>query len=91
MLGDDATLDFIGSFLPLGGIQSPSILQTLHYALALRGPLSVACDIANMVPEHQWLLSYPISSMPTCYKGIQTAVLKILSLMNLPPLTCVFL
>jgi len=66
--------------LPLGGIKSPSVLQTLHDALALRGPLSVACDIANRLPERQWLLSYPLSSTPSCYKGIQTAVLKILSI-----------
>ena len=57
----------------------PSILQSLHDALALRGPLSVASDIANRVPEHQWILSYPLSSMPSSSKGIQSALLRILS------------
>ena len=77
---DDATLVSIGNILPQGGIDSPSILQSLHDALAFRGPPRVASDIANRAPEHQWLLSYPFSSMPSCYKGTRLAVRKILSI-----------
>ena len=55
-------------------------LQSLHDARALRGPLEGICDIANRVQEHQWILSYLISSMPSSYKGIQIAVLKILAI-----------
>ena len=77
LLSDDASLDSFGNILPQGGIDSPSILQSLHDALALRGPLSVAPDIANRVPEHQWILSYPLSSVPSNSKGIQSPLLEI--------------
>jgi len=79
-LGDQATLDSLCFILPHGGIKSPCILQSLHDALAFRGPLDGICDIAIKVPEHQWIITYPISPMPSCHKGIQTAILKILSL-----------
>ena len=79
-LGDFAALDSLGNCLPHGGIQSPCILQSLHDALALRGPLSGICEIANRVPEHQWIIAYHVSPMPSCYKGIQATVLKILSI-----------
>ena len=47
---------------------------------ALRGRLNSIREIADRVPEHRWLLNYPVSSMPSCYEGIQSAVLKILSI-----------
>jgi len=78
--GSSAALSSFSSVLPHGGIESTCILQSLHDALALQGPLNGIIAIAERVPEHRWLIDYPISSMPSCYKGIQTAVLKILSL-----------
>ena len=75
-----ATLDSFGHILPHGGVQSTCILQSLHDALALRGPLNDICEIVSRVQKHQRIMSYPISSMPSCYKGIQTAVMKILSI-----------
>ena len=80
LLADEAPLLSLGSCLPQGSIDSPSILQCLHDALALRGPLSPGSAIAIRIPEHQWTLSYPHSSLPTGSKGIQSALLKILSI-----------
>jgi hypothetical protein len=77
---DSAALSSFGLVLPHGGIDTTCILQTLHDALALQGPLNSIREIANRLQEHQWLLSYPVTPMPSCYKGIQTAVLKILSI-----------
>ena len=77
---DSAALNSFGLVLPHGGIDITCILQTLHDALALRGPLNSIREIADRVPEHNWPLSYPVSPMPSCYKGIQSAVLKILSI-----------
>lgn len=79
-VGDSAARDSFGLVLPDGGIESTCILQSLHDALALRGPLNSIREIADRVPEHAWLLSYPVSPMPSCYKGIQSASCKILSL-----------
>ena len=80
LLGDSVSLAaFACNVLPQGGIDSTCILQTLHDALALRGPLNGIFAIANRVPEHQWILTFPVSTMPPIYRGIQTAVLKILS------------
>ena len=66
--------------MPHGGIESTCIIQSLHDALASRGPLNSIREIADRVPEHSWLMSYPVSPMPSCYEGIQSAVCKILSL-----------
>ena len=74
LLSDDASLVSFGNILLQGGIDSPSILRSLHDALALREPLNVASDIANRVPEHQWFLSYSRSSIPSSSNGIQSAV-----------------
>ena len=52
-LGDHTTLDSIGNILPLGGILSPCMLQSLHDALTLRGPFNGIREIANGAPEHQ--------------------------------------
>ena len=60
-LGDNAALSSIGNILPHGGIDSMCILQSLHEALALEGPLNSIFAIADRVPEHRWLLDYPIS------------------------------
>ena len=79
-LGDNAALSSIGNILPRGGIDSMCILQSLHEALALEGPLNSIFAIIDKVPGHRWLLDFVFSTMPFCYKGIQTAVLKILSL-----------
>jgi len=76
----EAALSSFGLVLPHEGIDSKCILQSLHEALALEGPLNSIFAITEKVPEHKWLLEYPISPMPSCYKGIQTAVLKILSI-----------
>ena len=73
MLADEAPLLSLGNCLPLGSIDSPSILQCLHDALALRGPLWPASAIANRFPKHQWILSYPHSSLPSGSKGTQSA------------------
>ena len=48
MLADEAPLLSLGSCLPQGIIDYPSILQCLHDALALRAPLSPI-----RFPEHQ--------------------------------------
>ena len=66
--------------MPHGGIDTTCILQTLHDALALKGPLNSIIAIADRVPEHNWIINNPISPMPACYKGIQSAVLKIFSI-----------
>ena len=78
--GSRAALSSFSSALPHGGIESTCLLQSLHDALALQGPLLGIFAIAEKVPEHRWLIGYPISTMPSRYKGIQTAVLKILSI-----------
>ena len=79
-VGNFAALSSYGLILPHGGIDTPCILGCLHDALALKGPLNSIFAIANRVPEHNWLTNYPISRMPSCYKGIQSAVYKILTI-----------
>ena len=54
-------------------------MQSLHDALALKGPLNSIIAIADRFPEHSWLINFPISPLPACYKGIQSAVCKTLS------------
>ena len=80
ILGLSAALSSFGLLLAHGGIDTTCILQTLHDALALKGPLNNIREIAERVQEHKWLLNYPVTPMPSCYKGIQIAVLKILSI-----------
>ena len=79
-LGGFAALNSFALVLPHGGIDSTCILQALHDALALQGPLNGIREITNRVQEHQRIQSYPISPMPSSYKGIQIAILKILSI-----------
>ena len=66
--------------MPHGGIDIPCVLQSLHDALALKGPLESIFAIADRVPEHSWLTSFPILSMPSLYEGTQSAVCKTLSI-----------
>ena len=80
MLADDDLLLSLGSYLPQGSIDLHSILQCLHDALALCGLLCPASVIAIGFPEHQWILRYPHSSLPSVSKGIQSALFKILSI-----------
>ena len=79
-LGHSAAPFSFSHVLPHGGIESTCILQSLHDTLALRGPRNGIIGIANRVQEHQWILSYPISPMPSSYKDIQSAVLMIVSI-----------
>ena len=39
----------------------------------------MTCDQVTSLRD-SWLTSYPISRMPSCYKGIQSAVCKILTI-----------
>ena len=79
MLGDDLPLAALSGRLPLGSIDSPSILQCLLDALAFRGPLQFVNTLDNNSP-HRWILNYPRSPVPPGSKGIQSAILKILSI-----------
>ena len=79
LIGDEASVVSLANRIPLGGIQSPSILQCLLDALAFRGPLNSVYDQVTRFPEHNWILNYPISPLPQGYKGVQSAMLAILS------------
>ena len=68
-----------------GGINSPSILQSLHDALALKGPLSeVHCQI-RLNPSHSWILTYPLSVATIPLRGsISVATIPLQGLSALP-------
>ena len=74
-VGDCAPLIRLANIMPHGGIDSPSILQSLHDTLALKRLFI----LPSLNSANSWIPSYPLSSLPQGCKGIQTAVLRMLA------------
>ena len=53
LLDDEAPRISLANRMPLGGIDSASILQCLLDALAFRAPLSLVISQVTRFPEHQ--------------------------------------
>ena len=63
--------------LPFGNMDSPPILCSLLDSLEFIGPMSSVPNICANNPEHNWILTYPISACPLS-SGLQAAVLRVL-------------
>jgi len=78
LMGDDLRLFSIGERgLPVGRLDSPSILSALLDSLEFKGPMRSAKDICEHSLQHRWLLTFPSSPCPTS-KGLQSSVLDVL-------------
>ena len=78
-VGDNSPLVGLAQIIPHGGMNSPSILQCLHDTLSLKGHLHNVHEQIRINPTFSWVLNYPHSSLPVGSKGVQSAVLSILS------------
>jgi len=73
-IGEDLTLDRLSQYrIPSGGLSTPTILESLLNAVNLKGPFEFVHEVGRKHPAHAWLLSYPSSSFPASYKGLQSA------------------
>ena len=81
LVGDETPVSLINSLqIPDGGVDGPPILNSLIDALELKGPWEAARVVSQRCQEHAWLLEYPACEFPSSkYKGIQTAVLSVIS------------
>ena len=80
LIGLDAPIALTNSLhIPEGGLLCTPLLSSLLEALSLEGPLGAANEMVANNPDHQWLLDFPTSDLPSKYKGIQTALCSILS------------
>jgi hypothetical protein len=81
LVGDEIPVSLTNSLhIPDGGMSDPPLLNSMTDALNLVGPWEAARVVSQRNQEHAWLLEYPASEFPASkYKGIQTAVLSIIS------------
>ena len=63
---------------PEGGCGDSAILQNLLCALEFRGPFKELGKLATNSESANWLLSYPLSPLPSGIKSVQSGVLATL-------------
>jgi hypothetical protein len=65
--------------IPFGRLDSPCLLGSLLDALNLNGSLRDVNRIARTDPDMNWILNFPSIAFPSHFRGIQAAVLHVLS------------